>query len=374
MNFTTKFVGLDVSKATIAVAIADAGQGPTRYLGAIENTPEAVRKLVKRLGRPEDLVMCYEAGPTGYGLHRHLTELGVKCFVVAPSLTPTRPGDQVKTDRRDALRLAQLLRAGELTPVWVPGEEDEALRDLVRARGFAKGDLRRARQRVASFLLRHGVELPQGTKRWSVTFLRWLDKVSFTHRPTQIAWQEYLHAEREAARRVERLEAEIHAWAKDSIHTPVIQALQALRGVREITAVSLVAEVGQFSRFKNPAQLMAYSGVVPREYSSGSRTRRGGISKTGNSNVRFVLGEAAWAYRFKPAVKEELRKRQEGLDPEILHISMKAQQRLHRKYCDLLRRGKHSTVAVTAVSRELIGFIWAIACHAESKGRTIAAA
>lgn len=198
-------------------------------------------------------------------------------------------------------------------------------------------------------------------------------EVSFNHRPTQIAWQEYLHAEREVARRVERLEAEIHAWAKDSVRAPVIQALQALRGVREITAVSLVAEVGQFSRFKNPAQLMAYSEIVPREYSSGSRTRRGSISKTGNRNVRYVLGEAAWAYWFKPAVKEALRKRQEGLDPEVLHISMKAQQRLHRKYYDLLRRGKHSTVAVTAVARELIGFIWAIACYVEGNKHIAAA-
>lgn len=373
MKSTTKYVGLDVSKATIAVAVVDMSEAPPRYLGGITNTPETVRKMVRRLGKPEELVMCYEAGPTGYGLYRQLTAMGVKCLVVAPSLIPVRPGDQVKTDRRDAIRLAQLLRAGELTEVWVPGEEDEALRDLVRARGFAKDDLRRARQRVASFLLRHGVELPQGTKRWSVTFLRWMDKVSLPHQPSQTALLEYLAAEREAAHRVERIEAQIHAYATDSAQAPVIQALQALRGIREITAVSLVAEIGQFSRFRSPAQLMAYSGVVPREYSSGARTWRGNISKTGNRNVRFVLGEAAWAYRFNPAVKESLRQRQQGLDPEVLHISMKAQQRLHRKYMGLLGRGKQTTVAITAVARELIGFIWAIACYVEQQKQAVAA-
>ena len=355
------------------MAVVDTFEAPPRYLGGITNTPETVRKMVRRLGKPEELVMCYEAGTTGYGLYRQLTEMGVKCLVVAPSLVPVRPGDQVKTDRRDAIRLAQLLRAGELTEVWVPGEEDEALRDLVRARGFAKDDLRRARQRVASFLLRHGVELPQGTKRWSVTFLRWMDKVSLPHQPSQTALREYLAAERETAHRVERIEAEIHAYATDSAQAPVIQALQALRGIREITAVSLVAEIGQFSRFRSPAQLMAYSGVVPREYSSGARTWRGNISKTGNRNVRFVLGEAAWAYRFNPAVKESLRQRQQGLDPEVLHISMKAQQRLHRKYMGLLGRGKQTTVAITAVARELIGFIWAIACYVEQQKQAVAA-
>ena len=373
MDSITKFVGLDVSEETIAVAVAERGSAPPRYLGSVPNTPEAVRKLVRRLGRPEGLLTCYEAGPTGYGLYRLLTGLGVRCIVVAPSLTPVRPGDQVKTDRRDALRLAQLLRAGELTPVWVPGEEEEALRDLVRAREGAKRDLRRARQELTSFLLRHGVAAPKGTTRWSRMFLRWLDTLSFPHRATQVAFQEYLHAVHELQARVERLEAEIHAMATESRHAPVIQALQALKGVREVTAVTLVAEIGEFSRFRSPAQLMAYSGLVPREFSSGAQTRRGGITKTGNAHVRFVLGEAAWAYRHRPAVKAPLRARQQGVDPEVLRISLKAQQRLHRKYWRLLGRGKPSTVAATAVARELLGFAWAIACHVEAQRTRVAA-
>jgi len=293
--------------------------------------------------------------------------------MVAPSLTPVRPGDQIKTDRRDALRLAQLLRAGELTPVWVPDEEHEALRDLVRARQTAKVDLKRARQALGSFLLRHGVHLPKGTKRWSKMFMRWLDMLSFPHRATQIVFQEYLHAIHELEARVERLEAEIRAIGEDSRYAPIIQALQALKGVGIITALTLVAEVGEFSRFRNPAQLMAYAGLVPREHSSGVQTRRGGITKTGNAHIRFVLGEAAWAYRHKPAVRAELRKRQQGLDPQVLSIALKAQQRLHRKYWRLLSRGKPATVAVSAVARELLGFVWAIACHVEAKTDRMAA-
>lgn len=367
MNSITKFVGLDVHKATISVAVADAGMlAKPYYHGQIANTLEAIRKLVKRLGSPGQLVMCYEAGPTGYGLYRFLTSLGIKCVVVAPSLTPVRPGDQVKTDRRDAERLAHLLRVGELTPVWVPGEEDEALRDLVRARIMAKEDRQRARQRIMSFLLSHGVQEPDAT-RWKTAFMQKLDTISFSHHPSQVAWAELLQAERDASRRLERIEAEIHAYSKEGVHAPVIQALQALRGVSEITATTVVSEVGQFSRFRHPAQLMAYAGLVPREHSSGARTRRGGISKMGNSVLRYSLGESAWAYRFKPAVKGPLRKRQEGVDPEVLHISMKAQERLHRKYWKLLQRGKPQTVAATAVARELIGFIWSIACYVEQK-------
>lgn len=372
MKCITKYVGLDVSKATIAVGVADRGRSQPFYLGSIPNTLDAVRKLVRRLGNPGDLLMCYEAGPLGYGLYHFLSELGVTCMVVAPSLTPVRPGDQVKTDRRDALRLAQLLRAGELTPVWVPSEEDEALRDLVRAREFAKRDLRRVRQGIISFLLRYGVNLPQGTRRWSKMFVRWLDVVSFTCRPTQVAFQEYLHSERELAGRVERLEAEIHEAAMESTRAPVIKALQALKGVGEITAVTVVTEIGEFSRFQRAESLMSYAGLVPREYSSGVRTRRGGISKAGNNHIRFVLGEAAWAYRYKPSVKAPLRKRQEGLDPEVLRISLKAQERLHRKYWRLLSKGKQSSVAATAVARELLGFMWAIGCYVEEKMRQAA--
>ncbi len=253
MKCTTKFVGLDVSKGVISVAVSEQEHVPPRFLGNIANTPEAIRKLVKRLGRPEDLLMCYEAGPTGYGLYRFLCKLGVGCVVVAPTLIPVRPGDQVKTDRRDALRLSQLLRANELTPVRVPTESDEALRDLIRAREFAKRDLRRVRQRLNSFLLRHGVVGPDKTRRWSKMFMRWLDTLSFDQRATQVAFQECVQTIRDMESRLERLEAEIHSWATESPHAPVIQALQALRGICEITAVTLAAELG-LSKFKQFTQ------------------------------------------------------------------------------------------------------------------------
>jgi len=367
MKYTTKFVGLDVSKATIAVGVSDQGYGPPRYYGSIANNRDAVVKMVRRLGEPSELFMCYEAGPLGYGLYRWLGELGVTCVVVAPSLTPVRPGDQVKTDRRDALRLSQLLRAGELTPVWVPSEADEALRDLIRAREFAKRDLRRARQRVSSLLLRQGIDAPAGTRRWSKMFMRWLDTLNFEHRARQITFHEYVQGVRDIEARLDRLQAELHAGATESPQAPVIRALQALKGVGEITALTLVAEVGQFSRFSHPEQLMSYSGLVPREHSSGAQSRRGSITKTGNAHLRFVLGEAAWSARYKPAVKAALRARQTGLDPEVLRISMKAQQRLHRTYWRLVNRGKATNVAATAVARELLGFVWAIGCYVEEK-------
>lgn len=338
MNRTTKFVGLDVAKDEIVVGVADVGREPARYYGKIPHTIEAARKLVHRLGGPEGLMVCYEAGPTGYGLYRALTEMGVQCVVVAPSLTPGKPGDRVKTDRRDALRLAQLLRAGELTPVWVPSESDKALRDLTRAREDAKQDLLRARHRLSKFLLRHGLVVPAGVRSWSAKHRKWLDSLKFELPALRITFQEYLHA-------------------IDEIH--VIQALQALRGVAEVTATTLVAEIGQFSRFRSPSQLMAMAGLVPSEYSSGARRRQGAITKTGNAHVRRVMVEAAWHYRHPAALKGALRKRQEGLDPTVQAIAC-------RKYSRLLFKGKSGAVAATAVARELLSFVWAIACQVES--------
>ncbi len=291
--------------------------------------------------------------------------MGIKCIVVAPSLIPVRQGDRVKTDRRDALRLAQLLRAGELTAVWVPGEDDEALRDLVRAREDAKEDQLAARHRLLKFLLRNGIHFAQGAKNWTAKHRNWVDGLKFENRALRIVFQEYLHHLDEIAGRIERLEQEIHLQATESSHAPVIQALQTLRGVAEITATSLVAEIGEFSRFQNPRQLMAYAGLVPKEYSSGASRWQGGITKTGNAHVRHSLTEASWSYRYTPAVKGEIRKRQEGKSPEVKNIAWKAQNRLHRKYARMVSRGKPHSVAVTAVARELLGFIWAIACTTE---------
>jgi transposase len=361
----TKFVGLDVSKDTIAIGIADTGREAPRFHGTIANTPEAVRKLIGKLGSDAQLEVCYEAGPTGYGLYRQLHSMGITCIVVAPSLIPVRQGDRVKTDRRDALRLAQLLRAGELTPVWVPGEEDEALRDLVRAREDAKKDQLAARHRLLKFLLRNGIYAPQGTKNWTTKHRKWLDSLKFENRALSVVLREYLHHLDEITGRIERLEQEIHTQATESQHAPVIQALQTLRGVAEIIATSLVAEIGQFSRFQSPRQLMAYAGLVPKEYSSGLSRKQGSITKAGNAHVRHVLAEASWSYRYTPAVKGAIRKRQEGQLPQVQNIAWKAQNRLHRKYTRMVSKGKPHAVAVTAVARELLGFIWAIGCTAE---------
>jgi len=223
---------------------------------------------MKKIGSPEHLYVCYEAGPTGYGLFRFLLSLGIDCVVVAPTLIPRRAGDRIKTDRRDALRLAQLLRAGELTPVWTPDEDHEALRDLVHARHDAKEDLHRARLRLVQFLLRHDLRPVKGTRNWSAKHREWLDSLRFEKSSLRIVFQEYLHAIDEVMDRVKRIESEIHEQATSSVHAPVIQALQTMRGVAEVTATTLVAEIGQFSRFSSPRQLMSYAGLVPIEYSS----------------------------------------------------------------------------------------------------------
>lgn len=365
MKHITKFVGLDVSKDKIAVAIAEEGREAPRYWGMIPHTPEAIRKLMKQLGECNSLYVCYEAGATGYELYRLCLSLGIECIVAAPSLIPQRPGDRVKTDRRDALRLAQLLRAGELVSVYVPTEEDEALRDLVRAREDTKEDQLRARHRLTKFLLRHDLRPPVGVRKWTVRYREWLDRLTFSHNSLRTTFREYLHHLDEIEQRLKRLEEEIHLQATESVHAPMIQALQTLRGVAEITATSLVAEIGCFSRFAHPRQLMSYAGLVPSESSSGEVRRKGAITKAGNSHIRRVLVEAAWSYRYQPALKGNLRKRQKGQTQEIQAISWKAQNRLHKKYCRLMGKGKPGGKVVTAVARELLGFIWAITQQVE---------
>ncbi|UYY96788.1 IS110 family transposase [Peribacillus frigoritolerans] len=367
MKDVQKFVGLDVSKDSIAVAIADSGRGEPRFHGTIQNKPEDIRKLMKKLGKPESLLVCYEAGSSGYGIYRFLLSMDIDCMVVAPSLIPKRSGDRVKTDKRDSIRLAQLLRAGELTSVWVPDEDHEALRDLIRARHDAREDLQSSRQRLVHFLLRHGIRPPQGVRNWSVKHREWLKRLTFERASQRIVFQEYLHGINEVEDRMKRIEAQIHEEALQSEHAPVIQALQTLRGIAEITAVTLVAEIGQFSRFSNPRQLMSYAGLVPKEYSSGSSRWQGSITKTGNSQIRRSIVEVCWSYRHRLSLKGELLKRQEGQDPEAKRIAWKAQHRLHMKYHRISAKGKGGKVAVVAVARELLGFIWAIGCAIEDK-------
>lgn len=366
MNDNTKYVGLDVSKEKIAVAIADEGREKPRYWGMVPNNPKAIRKVMEKLGKPEQLEVCYEAGPTGYGLYRLLLSLGIECQVVAPTLIPQRAGDRVKTDRRDAVRLAQLFRAGELVSVHVPTGEDEALRDLVRAREDAKEDQLRAKHRLTKLLLRYDIKPPKGIKnKWTKTYWEWLNGLDFDNRALQVTFQEYLHTLYEIEERLKRLEDEIHVQATESERAPLIQALQTLRGVAEITATSITAEIGTFSRFPRAPHFMGYTGTVPSETSSGESRRQGSITKTGNNHVRRLLIEASWSYRYKPALKGNLLKRQEGQPPEIQAISWKAQHRLHDKYYRMVSKGKAGGNAVTAVARELAGFIWAIAREVE---------
>ena len=368
MHDNTKFVGLDVSKEKIAVAIADQGREKPRYYGMISNTPEAIRKLVKKLGNSEDLKFCYEAGPTGYPLYRLFLSLGIECAVIAPGLIPQKPGERVKTDKRDAIRLAQLFRAGELTSIHVPTREDEALRDLVRAREDAKEDELRAKHRITKLLLRYNIRPPEKVGRnWSSKYREWIHTLKFEFAPLRVAFQEYLQNLNEVEQRIKRLEEEIQIQATEGVHAPMIQALQSLRGVALITAASLVAEIGSFKRFRTPKQLMAYTGLVPSESSSGDLRRQGTITKTGNSHVRRLLIESSWSYRYQPAVRDRLKRRLEGQSGSIQGISWKAQQRLHNKYFRLLSRGKSSRTAITAVARELAGFIWAVAHEVEGK-------
>jgi transposase len=364
-----RFVGLDVHADTIAVAVAEP-DGEVRSLGIIANRLESVRKTIAKLGPVNQLKVCYEAGPTGYVLYWQLSSLGVSCEVIAPSLVPVKAGDRVKTDRRDAAKLARSYRAGDLTAVWVPDAAHEALRDLVRAREDAREDQHRARHRLGKFLLRHGWQRPAEVKEnWTQKHMTWIkSQVKFDQPAAQAAFLDYVHEVEHAADRLERVEKAIDeaiAAAPPEIQN-VVQALQALRGVGKIVAVSVVAEVGSLSRFDNPRQLMSYSGLVSSEYSSGSKIQRGGITKTGNSHLRRVIVEAAWAYQHKPWIGGWLAKRQQGLDEETKAIAWKAQWRLCTRYKKLSARGKNKPQIVTAIGRELLGFIWAIAVRAEA--------
>ena len=369
-----RFIGLDVHAETIALAVAEPERGgEVRSLGNIPNRAESVRKMIKKLGPAEQLRACYEAGPTGYVLYWQLTELGVKCEVVAPTLVPVKAGDRVKTDRRDAEKLARSYRSGELTPVWVPDPAHEALRDLVRARLAAKRDQLRARHRLSKFLLRHGRRPGAGVKAWTAAYLAWVKKGVHFDQPAQEATlADYLHEVEHAQERIARLERSID----DAIGTmpermrAVVEALQALRGIAKISAVTVVAELGEISRFKKPRQLMGYSGTVSSEHSSGERTRRGGITKTGNAHLRRIVVEAAWAYRHRPCVGATLAARQKTASPEVKDIAWKAQHRLHSRYRKLLAKGKTKQQVVTAIARELLGFIWAIGVIVEQRHTT----
>lgn len=367
MKKATRFVGLDVHADTIAIAVADAGRdGEARSLGTIANRLESVRKLVKTLGGPKGLRVCYEAGPTGYALYWQLVKLGVECEVVAPTLVPMKAGDRVKTDRRDALKLARCYRAGELTAVWVPDPAHEALRDLVRAREAAKKDQLRARNRLGKFLLRAGRRPPETTP-WGTVFMLWVRAQKFEHVAQQATMIDYLNEIDHVVARVERLEQAIEEAIQSAppMLRAVIDGLQVLRGMAKLTATTLAVEIGNFTRFERPSQLMAYAGATPSEYSTGASRRQGGITKTGNAHIRRVLFESVWAYRHRPSMGAALKQRQKDLPQHLKEIGWKAQHRLHRRYTALSARGKPHGKVMTAVGRELLGFVWAVATQVE---------
>jgi transposase len=360
-NHSEAYVAFDTSKLRNAVAIAEAGRaGEVRYLGEIENDEVATTKLVRKLAaKYQQLMFCYEAGPTGYGLYRQIKGLGHDCIVVAPSLIPRKPGDRVKTNRRDALGLVKLLRAGELTAVWAPDPRHEAMRDLSRARGAAVEDLRSKRQQVSAFLLRQGVHY-LGKKTWTRTHMRWLAGQKLEHPEQRIAFEEMLLAVRQAQERIERLEQAIRAAVPDWTLSEVVTALMAMRGIDLVSATTLLAEIGDLSRFRTPRELMAYLGLVPSEASTGDTISRGPITKAGNHRARRTLVECAWSYRHPPRVGKKKQEKVAAAPPAVREIAWKAQCRLSTRYRALSRKGKLATVVVTAVARELAGFIWAI--------------
>ena len=357
------YVGLDVHKESIVVGTAPEGDTSVELYGEIGGTLDALDKLIKKLDKPEvELRFVYEAGPCGYVIYRHLKQHKFHCEIIAPSLIPTKASDRVKTDRRDARQLARLFRAGELTAIYVPDEEDEAVRDLVRARDRAMVDQRKARQRLKGLLLRLGHRY-SGRGNWSPAHLRWLSKIKLSHAAQQIAFQEYVEATTVATERLERLskalEAALPAWKRE----PVVRALMSLRGVALINGMTLVAEAGDLTRFDSPSQLMNYFGLTPSEYSSGERRQQGGITKAGNGACRKALVEAAHHYRVAPRVGREMQLRQAGQTKEVRAIALKAQERLHGRFRLMLGHHKKVVVVVAALARELCGFVWAIACQ-----------
>ena len=354
-------VGLDVHKESIAVAVAEAGRGPAAYRGEIANRPAAVGELAERLARAHGgglIQFCYEAGPCGYEVHRLLTGMGFDCDVVAPSRIPKAPGERIKTDRRDAVKLARLSRGGELTPVWVPDEDQEAMRDLVRARADFKRAELKARQQLGAFLLRHGRRWSRG--RWTRAHYAWLDGQRFDRAWEEWAFREYLDAARAASDRVAALTKLLRDALPDWSLAPVARSLAALRGVDALTATTLLAELGDISRFDSPRQLMGYLGLVPSEHSSGGRRRRGGITRTGNGHARRALVESAWSYRFPARRTAHLERKAAAASDEARAIAWKAQRRLCGRYRRLIESGKNSKQANVAVARELSGFVWDI--------------
>ncbi|NWL16168.1 IS110 family transposase [Pseudoalteromonas sp. Scap03] len=358
------FIGLDTHKEFNEVAYIEEHRGAQPvHLGRIPSSKVAVQKLVRQFESKypgATLHFVYEAGPCGYWIYRLITSLGHCCYVVAPSLIPKKPGEKIKTDKRDALKLTKLLKSEDLTPIYVPEPEDEAVRDLSRAREVAMKDLKDAKYQLKALLLRNNINY-KGTANWSQKHLRWLTELVLPHPAQHIVLQEFFHTINERISRLERLDNElthhVHQWR----YYPVVKAIQAMRGVRLLVATGVVAELGDLSRFDHPRKLMSYLGLVPSEHSSGGKRHIGAITKCGNGRARRLLVEGAHTYRYAANISTDMQKRQEGLPKDIIDIAWKAQLRLCKRYKKMIAKGKHYNLVVTAIAREMIAYIWAIA-------------
>lgn len=362
----TGFVGLDAHAESTAIGFAEAGRAAPRFIGTVGPRLSELTKALGKLGEPGTLLIVYEAGPCGYGLARELAALGYRCEVVAPSKIPRQPGARVKTDRRDALKLSSLARAGELVAVTIPDQRDEAIRDLSRARVDAVRARLKARQQLQALLLRHGRRYT-GKTAWTAAHERHLASISFAHSAQTIAFTEYRQAVSEGETRVQRLSRALAQEVEDWRMQPVVSAVMTLRGLDLVAATTVVAELGDLRRFAHPRELMGYVGLVPSEYSTGSKRRQGAITKTGNGHARRVLIEAAWNYRFPARVSRALQMRQERQPPAIRAIAWRAQLRLSHRYRRLTARGLQHNKLCVAIARELVGFIWDLGRHVAPK-------
>jgi transposase len=361
MEKSISYVGLDVHKKDIVVAMLLPGAKKAEEW-TLSNEPRAIRRLAKKLKRMAagEVVAAYEAGPCGYVLQRQLRGLGIGCTVVAPSLIPRKPGDRIKTDRRDAKKLAELHRAGLLTEVHPPSEEEEALRDFCRCREDLKEDLTRARHRLGKFLLRHGLRYGPG-RAWTQRHRQWLWSLSFESAASKATYEDYMVALEQLETRLREVDTTLEELSREEPYSEPAAWLRCFRGIDTVTAMTILAELHDFRRFQSARQLMSYLGLVPSEHSSSDSVRRGAITKAGNSHVRRVLVEAAWHYRHKPAVGARLRKRRKGQPAEVIVVADKAQHRLHKRYWRLIHKNNKPTQKATvAVARELVGFIWAV--------------